>query len=451
MSLIKDITSSFFWRGITIVANFFIGIILARHLTVEDRGEFALIILTITILCLFINFGVPDATIYLTGQNKYRKDNLLITGLLYNLIVAIIVLSIALLFLIMNLSIFKLSLSLKYVYIVGILSIIPQSVTSFLALFLLGIKKVIVYNRFMASLAILQLLFVTVFAFFFELTLYKAVLSNTISTVLGLFIIFLYIKQNKISYSVSLFNKTALKDMLLIGKQFFFTGLGGLAIQRINYKFLEKYQNSAAVGVYAVASSLPNFLSVIPAQLATVLYSWVSNAKTEQEKNRVATIIFKSAFWISLLVSLFLLFSLQYIIVFLYGSNYKFAVVPAYYLLFSVLTTGLTGILLNYLLGCGLSKTGSKLTVINILSLVLGAVMLIPKLGVLGAAISTFISSLIGFVYILNNFLRYSKLTLKQLFIINSTDFKLISLQLGRLKNKFGKITANFDNTTTTN
>jgi O-antigen/teichoic acid export membrane protein len=426
--LLKDVTYSFLWRGLTVVINILIGILLARYLGVDDRGAYAVVILTLTLLCLLVNFGIPDATVFLLGQKKMAIEELAISGFVYNLVVgiAISLLAYCLLFYDQNSIVF--STASRSAYTIVLIAVIPQSLTTFITLFLLGLKKVIQYNKLMTFMIVTQLFCLLGAVFFSSFELENAVKAYVLACFINLLLAFYYFAGCLKSFSLIHIKKEAITAGLKYGKPFFATGLGGFALQRMNYKWLEYTHNSAAVGLYAVASSLPNFVGIIPAQLATVLYSWISNAESDEERHKIVTTVFKIAFWSCLLISALIVCFIKPIILLLYGQAYLAASIPAIILLFAAIGTGLSGVFINYLSGIGQPKYGAYLTILDIVLLFIIGYIVIPNFGVEGAAFSSLLTNLIALIYIGFVFLRQSKLPWSSLFRLDETERQKIKL-----------------------
>lgn len=405
------------------------GILLARYLGPEGRGAYALVILTVILLTLISNFGITNATIYYVGTKAFPAKEILITSLLQaiisSLFVAIIIIAL------MN-SPWKRFFwaSNQSIYLLGLIALVPQAIRTQIQHFLLGLKNVVVYNRLMTLDIFLLLSNLIIFVLILDLGLKGALISYINASFITL-LVNLWVVQDYLSkIHLSKINLVFLKKAFRLGSQFFATGLGGFGIQRLNFLLLEIFHSATTVGLYAVASALPTLFLIIPSQLATVLYPWVTNAKDKTTKIRLTTLTIKGSLYICLVLMIPLSLLMQPIIVFLYGMDYQKTYLAALILLVGMLFSGIAGVIVNYLAGIGKPKYGVYLTVINIAGLMLFGYIFIPTGNIEGAALAKTTSEFISITYLLVVFIKYTNVPIKNLFLVTRKELLEMNQQI---------------------
>lgn len=421
-SFLSDIFNSFFWRIITTAINLVIGIILARYLGAEGRGVYAIVILTIVLLTLISNFGIPNATIYYVGKEKDNIQNIFSTGLIHALISASLVLG-GILLIMFNPWSTTLFFSANHsIYLLALAALVPQAIASQIKHFIIGQKKIVLYNRLMTLDVLLLSMSLGLFVIILDYGIQGAILGYVISSFIGLIVNSYFVREYLQAFQLSNIDIPFFKNAFKLGRQFFATGIGGFGIQRVNYLLLEWFHTATSVGLYTVASALPTLFLIIPSQLATILYPWVANTENEKDKVKLTLLTIKVSFYICLLLMIPLSLFIQTIIILLYGIEYKDTYIAALILLIGMLFSGLAGVIVNYLAGIGKPQYGVYLTIINILGLVLFGCIFIPNGNIEGAAIAKTTAEFISIVYLFFVFINHSKVRLKEILIPNRQE-----------------------------
>ncbi len=423
MSFSRDVFSSFVWRAGTILLNFVIGIIIARCLGAEERGMYAIVTLTIVLISILGNFGVPDALIYLIGKKKYPIEHILVSGLIYSTITGIIFSILAVVLIQSPLKNLFSSASIE-IYYIAFLAIIPQMISAQIRHSILGLKKVNKYNQLLTIEVLFLLISMFVLVWLMDLKIEGAIIAYGIASILSFFIHLIYLKSELTRWAIGFFNFGILKEALKLGSNFFLTGIGGFGVQRTNYIFLEVFHSSSSVGLFSVAGSLPNLFAIIPSQIALILYPWIASSTNEHDKVKLSATVIRHTLFLGILVTIPFLFIMKPLIIFLYGAEYSSGSLAAIILMFGMIFSGVGGIIINYLAGVGKPVYGVYLTVLNIIFILIFGFLLVPSLEINGAAITRTIAALVGISFLIYAFILNTKVSFKEL-IIKKSDFKL--------------------------
>jgi O-antigen/teichoic acid export membrane protein len=173
----------------------------------------------------------------------------------------------------------------------------------------------------------------------------------------------------------------------------------------INYKadilLVNMLISPAAAGIYVIAVQLTERLWMLSQAVSTVILPRLSELHSEENVRKELTPI--AGRWVLLLTSLggvVLGVAAYPLIKLLFGDAYIGAINPLLALLPGIILASLSRILANDIAARGRPELNMYTAIIVVMVNVIGNVLLIPRLGIIGAAIATTIA------YTLNMFLR---------------------------------------------
>jgi O-antigen/teichoic acid export membrane protein len=213
----------------------------------------------------------------------------------------------------------------------------------------------------------------------------------------------------------SLWHIPALRETIVFG---FYVVLGNsisLVNSQISVITVGYYLTSYEVGIYAIAVLLGETLTVIPSAVQSVTFPITASLYGKGDINGIRNVIFstmKKTFIISVIITVFLAIFGQYLIMFLFTHEF----LPAYIPLLILLVGNL--IIAPFLAVAATFASIGKVHIpfqINaifcILNLLLN-IFLIPLFGIIGAALATTISLIIGFTVFTIVLIFYLKIDL---------------------------------------
>ncbi len=424
MSLFKSLTTTFLFRVIVIASSMTTGIILARTLGPEGRGEWALILLNVILLTLIANFGTPEASIYFIGQKKFNEQDVILTLTSYSFIIAVVIVLVNFLLYKLHLNILLNDFEANVVYLTSA-NVVPQALNTQMRHFLLGKKEVVAYNllvtyeALMFTIAVALLTFLSIISVSNVLAAYLIV--NGFSLIIHLHSVSNFVRWTAI---ISSFKIHIVRACLKNGSTYFFTGMGGFWSHRVNYLFLELYHSSADIGFYSVALAIPNLIANIPNQISLVLYPYISAIKEKGRAIELTSVILKVSVVLILILFLPILFQGDKIIVMIYGEEYGGLFVPLLILFAAMALDGVGSLLFNHFAGQGKPIFGSYKFLISISMLILGGFLLVPQYGVEGAALSKMISAACATMFIVYLFSREHGI--KNIILIRANDLQIL-------------------------
>ncbi|MGB9877627.1 MAG: oligosaccharide flippase family protein [bacterium] len=193
------------------------------------------------------------------------------------------------------------------------------------------------------------------------------------------------------------FNKALLKSLLSYGLKVFTAGILGLTTLRVDVFFVNSFLSPTAVGLYMTGVSYTELIRFIPSAVSTVLFPRVA-ASGEAQAKELATFITRSFPLYLFPVSAILFLSAPLIIPLLYGAKFIPSIRVVSFLLPGIFFWCYSAQLGDYLAGRGYPEfTLYSISIATLITLV-GDFLLIPVMGINGAA---FVSSLAYFSHFL--------------------------------------------------
>ena len=171
------------------------------------------------------------------------------------------------------------------------------------------------------------------------------------------------------------------------------------AINQINYHadtlLIGYFLTATDVGYYAIAVGLSKFFWIIPSAIQTITYPATSEYWANNNHSALQTMIDKSMKYtacISLLIGLGVGFFAKEIITTIFGAGFIYSVLPLLILLVGTTINSATRSIGGSLTGTGRPGIALKVVATSATTNIVLNVLLIPYLGIAGAAIATTIS-----------------------------------------------------------
>lgn len=418
-------TYSFIVKGIHIILGFISSILVNRFLGVALRGEYSYIINIISLFVIFGNLGVYQ--LYPYDKRKELKN---IRFLYFNLIIKqfifYFIISLVSLFLLCRFG--YIDYSDLFIWGIGILFVLFNILGNQLSM-IVSVEDFIYKSKVIIRAELFKFILL-IFVYILSGRNLLIILSLDIIYELLIVILCIYrlkIKVNLKYHNFEFFKRTIKKGFLPM----LFTLLLSLNY-RIDILFL-KWSNLVSmsdVGLYAVGVQLASYVWVFPDIFKEVLYSKTATSDSVRDiKYSIKFSLFVES--IFLLVIIVLGRPLLY---FLYGSDYMGAVSVTKIIFIGVLSMSLFKLLTPLYNARGEFFKNFLILLTSVGVNIIFNFILIPKYGILGAAVaSVFGYSICGIVYIFR-FKKDYDIRIVDLIFIKKTDL----MQLKRMmQNRF--------------
>ena len=163
--------------------------------------------------------------------------------------------------------------------------------------------------------------------------------------------------------------------------------------------------------------------------IGSVIMPYLSEDDEVQRRNFFTIYSRVSFLSILVMVAIFALFG-DFLIPFIYGAEFEGSVAPFYVLLIGMIFTSMSQLFGTMLFSKGRNDVTLLANSVGLVITVVLDILLIPKYGIVGAAIATTFSYFFLFAVLLFNLLTKEKFRLSQLFVAKKTDFFKLYLTL---------------------
>ena len=399
--------------------------IIARTLGVDGQGKYALIILLPNMFYTLFNIGLPSSTVYYIGQREYSLENIFKTNLLTATILSFFTVIFSFLFIYLYQDIFYKQIELS-ILILSLISLPFIFLNKSLQVIFQGKEEFEKYNLIVILNQLGVFAFCILFLFFLEWNLEGAVAAFVSTQILILSVLFYFLKREfKLTFFKGSFSNSYFKNSLSYGLKGHVSNILAFINYRVDLFIIAYFLNDASVGLYSIAVTVVERIWVVSQSVSTVLFARVSNLSTDVERANFTAVVARNVMFISLIGGLLLYFLGSWIIKLLFGASFIDAVVPFILLLPGVVLLSFARILSNFFSGIGRPEINTYVafftTVLNI-----GLnIYLVPKLGLVGAAIATSITYASNMLIKTTIFGRMNKMFFLDFLLVRSTDFAL--------------------------
>lgn len=432
---------TFFSEILVFVFGFLGLIIITRALGPDGKGLYSLILLVPSLMLTFGSFGIGAANIYFIGNKKYKVEDIVSNSVVVVIFLSIIL--IATFWILFQFDFFRNFINsdripLSYLWLM-VLSIPVSLLLSFFQNVIRGKEKIVDYN--LARLLENGLNFLAIFVL---LVILKGGVTSAVFAYLlsisGALIFTTYLVR-RISKITLKLNYKLLKDSASYGWKVYFANMISFLSYRIDMfllVFLLSPANSIAqIGFYSVAVSMAEKIFIIPGVFSTVLFPKISSVSSG-EANLVTPKIVRHTFAIVLLISIMLAFLAKPIILIFFGSAFLPSIIPFIALLPGIVAFSIGGVIAADLSGRGKPEWAIFTSIACVITNVALNFYLVPKFGILGAAISSSIAYWIDTLIILIVFVKISGRKVSDILFLKKSDLKDYLCILPLLKFKKG-------------
>ncbi len=393
------LSTSVMWSFVAVSINafvaLFISILLGRLLGPSDLGLYRLARTIAYLLSVFIGLGIPSAI------TKFTAESINQPNLRKGYFTAAFSLSV-ILGSIFTLAFFIFAPQIASLFENGELTPLLQLISPLLLFFFINsmLQSYLVGLRKMSLFSTSIILENTLMAIFTTTLVIQG--WGASGAVLGIVTAAL-VNALYLSWAVGLranLNFTELLKRMKVQLKFGLNILASTAINQINYRAdvlaLGYFQNNESVGYYSVGITLGNFFFLIPKSIQKVTYPTTAEYWGTNQKQQLQLLLTRSTrYTTSILLLLafpFLIFAKD-VTFLLYGSEFAPSVIVLQIIVVGiVINGGLSNSVGGTLPAIGRPELAAKISAISALMNVVLLVLLIPPLGLMGAALATGLS-----------------------------------------------------------
>jgi len=410
--MFKKIIQTIFSKGIVSILNFIIVMLTAKYTGAVGRGEISLMYLNITLVLMVNDLIGGSALVYLIPKIGVKKI----------VLPAFIVAVCSGILLPLLLNTYHQYSTQQLLWFVSLS--LTLNLSSIANVFLNGLNKIKFTNLF--SVIQTVLIFLALCFFIFSLhqnssTVYFAslLIGFSVNFLLSFIILFPHLFPIE---KTPVFN--TMKEILSYG----FIVQAGNLIQLLNYRIsyylidvFYPEKGKFMLGVFSTGSSVAESAWVIMNGISMVQYAAISNNDPTDKKSISFSLqLAKLSLILTAFFMLIIIFIPNSLFIYFFGKDFTEMQEVIKILSPGIIIMGFTGIYSHYFAGIGLMKVSTYASLTALFVSVLAGIILIPILGLYGAAFSMVLSYFTSSIYLILKFRAKTNCTLNEQFF----DFK---------------------------
>ncbi|MEL3970747.1 flippase [Rossellomorea oryzaecorticis] len=423
------------------VASIVIGItlisVLGRTLGKEGYGEYTLITYVPLMIMTFLNLGLNSSTIYFVSREKYSlreifNTNVIMAGLLS---LSGILIGTIVMFMFKESKFEELNLALLFASLFALPFMLGMI---FLQTIFQGQQKFKTFNTALLIQQMGTVVSVLILVFLMDLGLEAAVFSfgfgyfcSVTYCLMNLFL------KDKLKLDFHSFSKTYLKEAVTYGIKAHISNVMTFLNYRLDIFLLGFFLGKGPVGIYSAAVNIGERLSIFSQSISSVLLPRISSSTETIDRNKITGLVTRimTLFMILLGVAVFILS--DFIFDVLLNNEYESSSLMLQLLIPGIVVLAVEKLLSNDLAGRGKPELNMYVSIFNVVLNVILNLILIPSIGMKGAAIASTITYILSFVIKVIIYSRETKVTPFSLLILRKADIIL-------LRNTAKKLTKSF-------
>lgn len=409
----------------TVITQFFLlipttaaSIITARVLGPEGKGQLTLILLFPILAVTFGRMGMGHAINYYAS--KISPTRLILNSFVLSafLGVLLIVITLPLIHFLKN-SFFE---EISEKTLIFICFLIPFSLLHMhLNAVMQGYYKINYYNFLIIGKPIIYLSTLVVLIIILKLGLFGAIISWAISLLAAFFLsVFFILKEFKLEEIKLDFR--FMKQLLTFGTKSHIGNIFKDLTYRADILIVSFFLSSAFVGYYTVAVILAEIAWRIPNAIGTVLLSRIAHLDKAQARF-FTPLVCRRILLPAMAVCLIIFVLSENLITFAFGKEFQLSSSALVLLLPGIFAFTIWKVLATDIIAQGHPTAYSFTAALGFCTMIVMDLLLIPRLGINGAAIGSSISYIASTIFVIYIYIKITKNSLKSLLIPLKSDF----------------------------
>jgi O-antigen/teichoic acid export membrane protein len=386
----------------TIGGSFLVGVLLARGLSVEDRGIMALVMAFPYTIASLANLGLPQANIYLLGREKFPPKTILASALTAALFLG--VLALLAMYGLKDTALLTFLRGLPGEYYLLLLALVPLLLVDGVLLSILRARQrfdLFNLRRLANTLLLLAGLAAALLIFRGELASVVWVYAAVTAVLVGLS---LFLTRKVVPLSLG-FNTSFTSSSVRFGLKSYLQNLFGALNYRLDIYLLAFFLAPEQVAFYAIAVSVAEVAWYIPNTVGLVLFPRLSNAPLE-EIHAITARVCRSTVAATFMIVVLIGTAGWLLVPAIYGAPYQASVLPLLILMPGVIFMAIYKVLTRNFTSRDRQQVSILAAFLAMLTNIGLNLILIPLYGVPGAAFASTLSYSLAGILLLIFFTR---------------------------------------------
>lgn len=413
-------------------------VVTARLLGPSGKGLYSLSITFAGLVLTFTNLGITASTSYLIAKKAFGLPEVLGNTVFLSLFTSLIsVIAGALIAFLLPQYIVP---GVPPLFLALALLAIPFHLTvSNLNNIFLGLNRIKHYNAFSALRALSDLAFVVLFVYLLRLGVQGALFGHVLSAAVVCSMVFAWTYLS-ITKGISMKPDPAyLRKAINYGFRTHISNILVFLFMRFDLVLVNWFLNPAAVGLYGTAAAISNQLDLVPYAIGLLLFPKVASQEDDDRKKILTPRICRSVLLFTLLGAGAVFAVSEHLVVFLFSQSFYGSVAPLKILVFSVSALSVWRILSNDIAARGFPEYNIAINLMAVLINISLNIVLIPSVGIQGAALASFFSCATASFCALGVYCRLSGNKMRKVLLVQPEDlaaysgsFRMIVKRLSR-------------------
>ncbi|MCZ6704100.1 MAG: polysaccharide biosynthesis C-terminal domain-containing protein [Ignavibacteria bacterium] len=425
MNLILKSSETILYQGLSNLINLFSGVIIARALGPGGRGLYAVILMIHVLLSTIVSMGIGNANIYHIGKKKYSLNVIYNNSVFFTIVAGFS--TIGLVYILSYGFQFEKLIGLPRVYFLSISWLVPFTLFfSYLNSIFLGLHKIKIFNAINLSKSILFLVSVVCLVMLLQLDQIGILISLFVTEIsICILSVYFYFQVDRGGLKRIKWRPEIFKDSMIFG----FKGHLGTAIQILNYRMdvflLALFLVPEEIGYYAIAFGLVERILIIPNAISQIFLSASSSLNSNDSNHITPKVTRVTLFSVTILALIVFIFS-KLIIKSLFGIAYLPGLKSLWILLPGMIFLSLYKVMSSSFTGQGRPEIASYAAFTALIVNISGNLILIPMIGIEGAALTSTLTYFVGAGFLIFIFCSKTHASLRELFFITREDINSI-------------------------
>jgi len=422
----------FFMTVLASCTGYLLRLFLARNLSVSDFGLFYSVAAFISFFWLFKDLGIGQAIVKFIPEYIVKKK--------YNEMKSLIIFSYGIQYIIGIAIFFPLFFFSDYIAINFFHNIAASPIIKILSLeflitatitknILQGFQKI----NFFASIEFFRTLIIFILLFFFiPISVSDVAISYLVASLFLQIIFMSYIFSQIKNYRSNIILKK-FDNVFKFGFAVFVSGIAGWIIAYTDTLVITFFRSIKEVGLYQVALPTSQLLWIFVASLSWILFPVLSEMWAKNHKKHLSKgigVLLKISFIFIIPFALIIISFPELILNIVFGGEYREAALSLQVLSVGAIFYTLMTIFSTILNAIGKPQINTKIIILVATFNLIFNIIFVPLFGIIGAAVTSLLSYIIGFLLSVNFSKKYITINIKWISLAKTFILGVVSLIL---------------------